>query len=143
MSVLQDPSAQAILDDLIRAYRDLVVRILSEDGSEELALARMKSRARDLHAVISAACRAGTQVRLYGAEPRGGPHIVRSIGPLQPDGVTFRYSCIAYSPELDSWCTLLSVRAIRFGGTPGHQGGPSIERAKGIKPRRSGAVNTH
>jgi hypothetical protein len=143
MSLLQAPSAQAILDDLNRAARDFLARIHSDDGSEDLALARMRSRARDLHAVLWAACKAGSPVMLYCAAHRGDPHVVVTMGPLQPDGITFRYSCRADAGELDRWCTLISVRMIRFCGNAVHCGGPNIETRKRSRSSRCAAVNSH
>jgi hypothetical protein len=63
----------------------------------------LKFTARSLYHGIRYACSHGWTVRLYSLRGGGRVHLIRTVGPLNPDGITFQYS-----PEWDSPKTLNS-----------------------------------
>jgi hypothetical protein len=95
----------------------------ADDAGIDAAIARMKQTARALYCAIDSACRAGYTVRLY--SPRGGGrlHLVRTVGPMNPDGTTFRYSSEPEAGSTLSSCVMVAMSWIDVAGDS-----PSVPR---------------
>lgn len=107
----------------LKCANSAVFAARADDAGLDAAIARMKQSAHDLYVAIGRACRAGHAVRLYSARGGGRLHLVRTVGPMNPDGTTFRYSS---EPEAESTlnsCVMVAMSWIDVAGDS-----PSVPR---------------
>jgi hypothetical protein len=69
----------------------------------------MKQLARALYYAIDIACRSGHTVRLHGVRGGGRIYIVRTMGPLNPDGTTFCYSSDPNAEKTLNCCVMVAM----------------------------------
>jgi hypothetical protein len=98
----------AMLLRLKAAFSEFFAMEEWESGCDE-ALVRIKACAHRLHAAIDQACQAGNTVILHTERGGGRTHFVRTVGPLNADGVTFKYSPESHSGRPLNQCVLVAM----------------------------------
>src|SRR5437870_4702871 len=109
MATVYKSDANDVFAHLLRlkAAYTAFFRTLEDDTEYAEALSRMKAAAHALYDSIWDVCDRGDAVVLY--SPRGGGrrHVVRTVGPLSLDGITFRYSSEVHSDRCLNYCVMV------------------------------------
>jgi hypothetical protein len=81
---------------------------------EDACLCEMKRAAYELYRAIGKACAAGETVVLTSYRGGGRRHEIRTLGPLNPDGITISYSSDANARVCLSMCVLPAAQWIEI-----------------------------
>jgi len=107
----------ALLLQLKSNFRTFMRASEQEPQVQDAALAEMKRSATDLYQAIGEACEEGKTVILLSHRGGGRRHEIRTLGPMNPDGITVRYSSQPNATACLSMCALLSAEWIEVEGS--------------------------
>lgn len=79
---------------------------------------RLKHAALVLYQAVGRACDRGQTVRLHSTRGGGRTHLVRTLGPLNPDGITFQYSPDRDADKTLNHCALPAMQWIDSSADP-------------------------
>jgi hypothetical protein len=103
---------QALVLSLKRTFGTFLDIPEEDVQAQDRALEEMKRAAGRLYRAMDMACDIGETVYVFSKRGQKRPHVIRTVGSMNPDGTTFRYASEPKAARCLSMCALLSVDRI-------------------------------